>query len=442
MTGEQSLIARGVLGAVTGIISVAAASHPYPRRLSSQRFDRLIAIAFAASRLGLFGLVFLLLRIPPRGDIPAYYWEEALSVLHGLIPYRDFSSSYAPLHPYLDAVAVLVWHSPLAIILLAILAEAAMLWLWMRFGRELLSETEIRTAALLYVTSGVSLQFVTIDGQNNVIIAALVALALLLALRHRELISGAAIGIGVAAVKFLPLLYAPAFFLSLRRRWRWTVGLAIPIVAVYGTCLALRVPALMPLEFEGNMRGASNFSHLFEWVLGVDVPGRAWDLLMVLVVAGIFVLHFRTVRGKNPEVQLRGLIFCIAALTIALLCFSKKSWPNYLMLALFPICLTIDSRRMRDLIGFACFSFVAVVEHSYFATVVGIPVHALHAGMLKGQQSVLIYLVLEVLLIAGYGWLLTISLRRMMAAADFPEEIVLKSRDANAIRAGESIRVG
>ncbi len=396
-----------------GIASVAIASHPFPRRLSNPRFDWLVTTTFAASRLGIFGLIFLILRISPRGDIPAFYWPEASSVLHGLLPYRDYGSSYAPLHPYLDGLAILIWHSPLAIILLAIFAEIAMLWLWLRFGREFLSEAEIRTAALLYLSSAISLQFVTIDGQNNVIVAAFVALSLLLASRQRELVSGAAIGIAVAAVKFTPLLYGPAFFFSLPRRWRWALGMAIPVVGVYGAFAALRVPILMPLQVEGNIKGASNFSFLVESIFGVDVPARIWDFLLIAVLAWVFFLLVRAVRGRSSEVQFRALIFSIASLTVALVLFAKKSWPNYLVLGLFPICLTIDARRRLELAGFALFSFVAVMEHSYYATLVNVPVRELHLMLFSGQPTCVVFVGLEVLLIGGYGWLLSLALRRM-----------------------------
>jgi hypothetical protein len=438
LTGEQALIARGVLGAVAGIATVVVASHPFPRRISNARFDRLILMAFAASRLGIFGLVFLLLRIPPRGDIPAYYWPEALSVLRGLLPYRDFPSSYAPLHPYLDALAILIWHSPLAIILLTIIVEAAMLWLWLRFGRGLLFEAEVRTAALLYLTSAISLQFVAIDGQNNVMIAAFMALSLLLATRQRELGSGAAIGTAVAAVKFLPLLYGPAFFFSLPRRWRWALGMAIPIVAVYGACAALRLPILMPLQNEGNVKGISDFPFLVESILGIDVPARICDLLLLAVLAGVFFLLVWAVRRRSPRVQLRGVIFSIASLTLALLLFSKKSWPNYLVLGLFPICLSIDARRRLELAGFALFSFVALMSDSYYMTLLRLPVPLVRQGFLAGQPTCLIFMALEVLLIAGYGWLLSLALQRMMRAAKFipEEESAATSTDALENAAG------
>ena len=125
----------------------------------------------------------------------------------------DFVSSYAPLHPYLDAGLISAWHTPLAIVLFSVLVEMAILPVWLGAGRVFLPEGELRVAALLYLASPVSLQFVTIDGQDNVVIAVLLALSLLLVLRSRAFAAGLSFGASVAAIKFLPLLYAPAFLL-------------------------------------------------------------------------------------------------------------------------------------------------------------------------------------------------------------------------------------
>jgi hypothetical protein len=182
---------------------------------------------------------------------------------------------------------------------------------------------------------------------------------------------------------------------------------------VYGPFAALRVPILMPLQVEGNIKGASNFSFVVESILGVDVTARIWDFLLIAVLAWVFFLLVRTVRGRSSEVQFRALIFSIASLTVALVLFAKKSWPNYLVLGLFPICLTIDARRRLELAGFALFSFVAVMEHSYYATLVNVPVRELHERLFSGQPTCVIFVAFEVLLIAGYGWLLSLALHRM-----------------------------
>lgn len=417
MTGQQTLIARGALGIFAGITSGVACASSFPRRLSKADFDRGVSLAFSISRLGLFGLIFFLLRIPPRGDVPSYYWPEAGSVLHGLLPYRDFPSSYAPLHPYLDALAIRIWHNPLAITLLAILIEITLLPLWFRFGRTILSEMEIRTAALLYLCSAISLQFVTVDGQDTVIVGVFVTLSLFFLSRGKELLSGASIGTAVATIKFLPLLYVPAFFLSLPRRWRWALGAAVPILVAYGTFVVMHLPILVPLQIEGDKKGAGSLPYVVESLLGVTIPSRIWDLLLIAVLVAIFILLARTLRGANAEARLRGVIFAIAALSLALLFFSKKSWPPYLMLTLFPICLSIDARRWFHVAGLAGFSVVAVVEHSYWATILNqLSAQDLHRGLLSGHAVYFIFLALELALIGGYGWLITLALRKIGSA--------------------------
>jgi hypothetical protein len=58
---------------VAGTASLAAVFSPRLLRLTAPRFDCIITAAFLLSRLGLFSVVFLVLRIAHRGDIPAYY---------------------------------------------------------------------------------------------------------------------------------------------------------------------------------------------------------------------------------------------------------------------------------------------------------------------------------------------------------------------------------
>ena len=419
MTGQQTLIARAALGVFAGAVSIAACSSASLRRLPGPRFDRLAILAFFLSRFGFFGLVFFVLRIAPRGDIPGYYWPEANSVLHDLLPYRDFVTSYAPLHPYLDAAAIRIWHSPLAIIFLAILAEAALLPLWLRFGRAFLSETEIRTGTLLYLSSAASLQFVAIDGQDTVIVGVFLALSFFFLVRRKEFLSGASLGAAVATIKFLPLLYVPAFFLSLPKRWRWVAGMAIPILAVYGAFAAMRLPILLPLQREGNIRGAGNLPYLIESLLGVTFPSRLWDVLLLVILAILFFVLARAAHGASPAVRLRVMTFSLAALTLALLLFSKKSWSSYLMLTLFPICLLIDVRRRLHLIGFALVGVIAVVEHSYWASILAqVAAPQFHHELLSARPASLIFLLIELLLLVAYAWLFALSVQRIRTVAN------------------------
>ena len=423
MTGNQTLIARTALSVIAGAIGIVAVSSSRLRALPRQSFDRLINIAFIVSRLATYFGIFFILRLQPRGDVPAFYWDDANAVLRGLVPYREFLTSYAPLHPYLDAIAIRLWHTPLSIIVLAVCVEFLLLPIWLRAGRSFLSEHQLRTAALLYCTSTISLQFVTIDGQDNVIIATLLALAVLLLHKNRPLTSGVALGISAVSVKFLPLLYAPLFFFASPRRWRWAAGLAIPVGLVYGAFAAKHLAIFSPLTQEGSLRSANNLPYLVEAILGVTVPSRIWDMLTLAVLGILLALVARSMRDATPTLRLRILTFGMAALTLCILLFSKKSWPPYLVIALFPLCLLIPSATRLKTFAFALFGVIAVVSPSYWATVHRqFSAQEFHQGLLAHQGSCFIFLALQLLLILGYIWLLAESLHQITSRASVVED--------------------
>jgi hypothetical protein len=417
MTGTQSLIARTSLSILIGGTSIAVCSFRRLFSLPPQSFDRLVNVAFVLSRFGLYLLVFFILRIPPRGDVIGFYWPEATLALHHFVPYRDFFTSYAPFHSYLDALAIGIWHSPLAIILLAILVETLLLPLWLRVGRNFLTEHEMRLGALLYLTSAISVQFVTINGQNNVMIAVLLVLGLLLAYRNRAFASGASVGLGVVAIKFLPLLYFPAFFAVIPRRWRWLAGAFLVVAIGYGTIgyFAGRL-ILEPLALESGLRSGDNFPFLFEGIFGVTLPSAVWDLLVLAICASIFLLIFVKSRTASLALRLRILTFGFAALTIALVLFSKKSWPPYLMLCLFPLCLLFRSKL--NIAALALFGVVSMVSHSYWETLLEeIKATDFHQRLLSHDPRCVLFLFIEIVLILFYAWILRASLRQINNAS-------------------------
>jgi hypothetical protein len=387
-----------------------------------ERFDRTVFSLIAATRLGLFALIFLVLGIAPRGDVPAYYATQARQVLAGLLPYRDFVSSYAPLHPYLDAGLISIWHTPLAIMFFSVLVELALLPLWLRAGREFLAEGELRVAALLYLASPVSLQFVAIDGQDNVVIAVLLALTVLLVLRSRYFAAGVSFGASVAVVKFLPLIYAPAFFLAVPRRWRMAGGALIVCAVVYGGFLAAGAPILAPLAAEGDLWSAGDLPYVIEAVLGIKVPPRLSDAVVLLALLGILALIAKAALRADLATRMRTVTYGMAALTLASLVFSKKSWPPYLMLALFPVCLLVAGggvvRERWKVSAFAVFSVVSVTEHSYWASSLAQFTSAkFHQALLAGEAGAVLMLLLELLLIVGYLWLLWEAVSRIRTLA-------------------------
>ena len=430
MTGQQTLFARVALGLAGGLASILLTFWPRLRSLSQRHFDSSIFTALAISRLGLFAMIFIVLHISPRGDVLGYYLPQAEQVLGHRVPYRDFVSSYAPLHPYLDAVAIAIWHTPVAIMLCAVLAELLLLPLWLLAGRNLLPEDKLRAAALLYLASPISLQFVTIDGQDNIVIAVLIALALLFTWRSRVFAAGAVYGVSVAMIKFLPLLYAPAFFVAVKERWRLVLGATLVCAGVYGGFALLRAPILQPLVAEGDLRSAGDLPYVLEAIFGISLPARLTDGLLLLVLAGIFICVARAAHQASLAGRMRALTFSIPAATLALLVLSKKSWPPYLVLALFPVCLLVwqDARsRLRNglrVMAFALFSLIAVTEHSYWASMFAQFSSAdFHTALTSGRQDARVLLGVEVLLLGGYLWLLTEALREILAySRELPAE--------------------
>ena len=427
MTGQQTLLARVAIGLVAAAVCVLLVSSSRLKALPQRRFDRLLYGAFAFSRLGIFGLVFLVLRIAPRGDVPAYYFGQAQQVLRHLLPYRDFVSSYAPLHPYLDAGLISMWHTPLAIMLFSVLAEMLLLPLWMRAGREFLPEGELRTASLLYLASPISLQFVTIDGQDNAVISVLMALAVWLVIRSGPFsgafAAGAAFGASVAAIKFLPLLYAPAFFFAVPRRWPFVAGALLVCGVVYSGFVVAGAAVLSPLAAEGDLWSAGDLPYLIEAVFGVRVPLRLSDAVLLLALVAIFALIAKAALRADVAIRMRVLTYGMAALTLAFLLFSKKSWPPYLMLALFPACLVVagglkGSGRWK-VAAFAGFSVVAVTEHSYWASSLAqFSSMEFHRALMAGESSAVLMMGLEVVLTAGYLWLLWEAGLRIRTSAE------------------------
>ncbi len=407
-------MARAALGTAGAVASLVLTRWTRLRKFPSGTFDRGFIAVLASSRIALFVILFGVLHLAPRGDVPGFYFPQANAVLQGQLPYRDFASSYAPLHAYVDALFISVWRTPLAIIFASILGELALLRLWLRLGRQLFEENTLRIAALLYLASPVSLQFVTVDGQDNVLIALLLAAALLLALRNRAFLSGILVGLAAATIKFLPLLFVPAFLVAVPRRTRWAIGAALLLVVVYGGSMLLHLPILQPLTAEGAMRSAGNLPYLIESISGYELPAYLSDSLLLLVILGILALITQTARQVSPVDRLRVLTYGMVALTLALLLFSKKSWPPYLMMSLFPLCLlaaSVSRHLRRTLALFALFSLTAVTEHSVWSSLLlEAPSASLHAAVLGGNRVAELYLMLHTALLAGYLWLLILAI--------------------------------
>lgn len=410
MTGMQSLEARAAVSVGMGVLTYIAATSPWIHGLSRKAFDRGVTTGLAVSRLSVYAIAFLVLHIQVRGDIPSFYVLPARGVFLHKMPYRDYPTSYAPLHPFLDAGLLLIWNSPLIIILFSIIGECFVLPVWMRVARIFASERSVRIASVLYLTSAASILFVAIDGQDNVLLQLLLGLALLALARYRAVLSGFLVAIGAVCVKFLPILFIPAFLITPVKRVRWFLAFLGTMIVGYGYFAWIRLPLLFPVTYEHTDRTASDLPFILEGVVGRIPPLVIEDAAVALALLAIVVLLFLVaIRRPSIPAMVRGAAFGCTALLLALLILSRKSWPPYVMLVLFPLCLlTARRENLRTrVVLFAVFNLICLTTHSIWATVfLQFLPEPFHAALLAGNAWAYILLVTQIALIAGYCWLL------------------------------------
>ncbi|GAA3769851.1 glycosyltransferase family 87 protein [Terriglobus aquaticus] len=434
MTGVQTLLARAALGCAATVATVLL---PYFRpafEWSERTFRRRYLLLFGGLRVLLFLAVFLVLHIAARGDLPGIYIPEIQSHLLGRVPYRDYLSSYAPLFPYFYTPLYRLHPSPLTLIAFSIAAEVATAWISLRFMPRVLSEQGSRVAALLCLVNPISLQFVTIDGQNNVWIGLALAVALLALAQRREALSGAAVGASIAGIKFLPLLFTPVFPLALRRRaLLWIAGCAAVVMAVYGFFVGvLHAPVLQAIQREGQIKSAGGLPFLVEAALGRDLGRLGWDLLLVVALGAVWLWGWRASRHAVPYTRgaLALTTFLLPALLLTLMGLGKKTWPTYTEMVLFPLAMVIARAATGEDAGrgvrpalvavLGAFSLLSVTAHSVWASMLSqagaVQVHAL---LRVGSGPAWLLMVLEAGLFATYAALAGIScVQAGRAAAD------------------------
>jgi hypothetical protein len=407
MTGSQALIDRagiGLLATLAGMIVCARFPYTIPKTIFDNSFIGLLAV----SRYGLFYLTFICLKLVPRGDIPAFYYPQAVLGKTGLLIYRDFGSSYAPLHPYLDATLLNLWNSPLILVLFAMTAELLSVVVLLRVVRHFLDDQTIRTACIFYLFSAISLQFVTIDGQDNTLIALALAVSIWLISIERIAAAGVVFAACLVLVKFLPLLFLPVFIAACPKPMRFVLGATVTSAVGYLPFVWLvHKQILDPYLSESALKTAGDLPYIVEALTGRFLPSIALAVALVLALLSVYLIVFRLARPAGLEKRIKLLLYGIAGTTIVFLLVSQKSWPPYLMLSLLPLYLVVGSGNRSSLpwraIFLGGFGIVALTEHSVWATVFNqLSSSDLHLLLQSGDRKGILFLSLEALLAAAY----------------------------------------
>lgn len=285
--------------------------------------------------LKLLGCVFIYAFGPVSSlgsDAQVHYLPQALRVLSGEIPYRDFTTSYGPLFSLLIAPGLLVWRSAGSIVLTMLLVEAAMLaiytWRCQRAGFE-----GHWRVSFLYVASPISWYWIGAVGTNGVVIACFAMLSLALAEARRDVASGITAALGLAFSKLTMVLAWPAIVLFQRQG---LLARGIPIAL----CL-FGFAALSRIEVDVAERAATyafratsgNVWFVLSMLGGFELNSPALkqasmlSLLLLLTPICLIFLLGRIRDGRSGFDSSAALLSCVHLIFMML---SYKTYPWYM----------------------------------------------------------------------------------------------------------------
>ena len=430
-----------------GLLGARLLKSPALDGWSERGFIWRIAALQLALGLGLFAALYVLGNAQITSDVPAYYLPAARSALSGKLAYRDFSTSYSPLFPYLGACLVALWNSGKVFALFAILVGVVALLLWHLaahacFGREL-----ARRASVLYATSGhVLVQ--SLLGTNQIWIACLLGGSVLLLVRGRELGSGVTQALALCATKFLAVLFWPMLWIGAARRGRWLGGAALLSGLCFALFAACGADPLEPLHAEGDLISSGNLPYL----LGpVTLLGGASRQLVLRLFDGATIaalsivaawIYWRT-RALPPLRRPPTLFAAIGLVAAVFLIASKKSFTGYAIFALYPMITVAVGAFARTgvLVGFLLvLNVLLAVEPSVWFYLHGEGLGLDEWMRRSGLARVGPLVVLDLALIACYLLIARQSLRALARVT--AEDGGRQSRSSSAAELVRSVSVG
>lgn len=345
-----------------GYLTVASSKRV--QGLSERRFHILIAALWLMTRVGLYCTVFLIFKMNVGSDVTGFYFPEGQHAMRGQIVYRDFASSYSPVFPYLIALILSVWNSAKAIVLASIFIEGLSLVVWLRVGRALWPEREYRIQALLYVLSAFAILDVAVAGQNQAWVALLLGTTVLFYQRRNTWAAAVVAGLPIILIKFLPLLYVPAFLRRGSKPVQMAVASLLFPVALVCVLLAKGIDAIQPIRLQASLITSGNLPYLASFLVSLD-SGTAGLLAQfaALLILGAVSVYLFTRPGK---LSAREIVFSIVILALTCALTNKKFFSTYLMMAFAPLCAVVaaDQSRMWSAVHFGVFNVVASLEPS------------------------------------------------------------------------------
>jgi len=319
------------LALATSLLSVAVLFRVQGRAFEAA-FLRNAVVGITLAKL--LGCVIVYALAPMDGlgsDAQRHYLPQALRVLDGEIPHRDFTTSYGPLFPYLIAPGLLVWRSVGSIVFTMLLVEAATIAIYALRSRRSGFSGHWRVA-FLYVSSPISWYWVGAVGTNSVVIACFAMLGLALADVRRDVASGVAAALGLLLSKITMILAWPAVLLF-QRRGILSRGIPVAVVLAAAAALARVDVDVTARAVDYEFRATSgNLWFLLSMLGRFELNSAAvkqLSMASLLVAAAPVCLFFLVGRVRDGRGGFDSSAALLSVVNLIFMVLSYKTYPWY-----------------------------------------------------------------------------------------------------------------
>lgn len=316
-------------------------------------------ILFLLFRLLPFLIIYVLLGIQARSDVPMFY-EAAKSARALLFVYRDFESAYSPLFAYLTAIPTLFWDSPNAIVLFMMMIEGIILWFTYRFYYS----SEVLFNVLLYLLLPASFVLSVLGGQEDIWMWGFVVWVMWAnRQKNNELWTGIILGIGLVVTKALFVLILPAVFFFVKDKVRFVLGLllvGIPtLVVMYWHSDLL---FLSPIQQANDPRTPNLWTILHPLTNGL-IPLGPKFLNWIGLISILFLSIFAAVRLRKSTNFNTFLPVLFVSIYVWLMVIQQSSLANYAYIYLMPLLfIWKESRDLKFWTILFLFNWAVVIQ--------------------------------------------------------------------------------
>jgi len=300
-------------------------------------------------------------------DTIQHYFPRTVDFLNGLMPYVDFKTVYSPLFYVLLALPVFIWKSVGAVVLTMNLLEIATLIVYLKRCKRRDVNYGWRVAFLYYL-SPISVYWIGLVGYNGAIIALFTMVALVLAERNRDYVSGLAGAIGYLCSKLLAVLSWPAIVFFYKTGWvkrlipPAVALLAMLVLTVYG------VPVYQTLRGDFGDYTSNNLPFLISSLITGLQNNAYWHLFPLItffpIMLYLLYLRIRLVNDeKNSNFDI-AVALAVAA-NLLFLIVSRKTFTMYMpMITIFVIHMLLagDKDSLKQLIPIAILGSLTTIE--------------------------------------------------------------------------------